>query len=82
MFHHTIPGLDHPNVLSYIDVLRRDANVGDRFAIIGAEGIGFDANRRMEDWELDGTNKAREEAAAAFGGVGGCSPFPGLVGTV
>ena len=34
-----IPGLDHPNVLSYIDVLRQDANVGDRIAIIGAGGI-------------------------------------------
>ncbi len=37
-----IPGQDGPNVLSYIDVLRGDAPVGDRVAIIGAGGIGFD----------------------------------------
>ena len=34
-----IPGLDHPNILSYVDVLRRDASVGHRVAIIGAGGI-------------------------------------------
>ncbi len=37
-----IPGQDGPNVLSYIDVLRHRAPVGDRVAIIGAGGIGFD----------------------------------------
>ena len=34
-------------------------------AIIGSGGIGFDVKRRMEDWGVDGTNKAREGAAAA-----------------
>jgi 2,4-dienoyl-CoA reductase (NADPH2) len=37
-----IPGLDHPSVLSYIDVLAHDAPVGDRVAIIGAGGVGID----------------------------------------
>ncbi|WP_306114781.1 MULTISPECIES: NADPH-dependent 2,4-dienoyl-CoA reductase [unclassified Roseovarius] len=37
-----IDGQDGPNVLSYIDVLRHKAPVGDRVAIIGAGGIGFD----------------------------------------
>ncbi len=37
-----IPGQDGPNVLSYIDVLRNDAAVGQRVAVIGAGGIGFD----------------------------------------
>jgi 2,4-dienoyl-CoA reductase (NADPH2) len=37
-----IPGQDLPHVLSYIDVLRRGAPVGDRVAIVGAGGIGFD----------------------------------------
>ncbi|WP_339850983.1 NADPH-dependent 2,4-dienoyl-CoA reductase [Roseovarius nubinhibens] len=37
-----IPGQDGPNVLSYIDVLRHRAPVGNRVAIIGAGGIGFD----------------------------------------
>jgi 2,4-dienoyl-CoA reductase (NADPH2) len=37
-----VPGQDGPNVLSYIDVLRGGAAVGDRVAIVGAGGIGFD----------------------------------------
>lgn len=37
-----IEGIDHPKVLSYIDVLRDQAHVGKRVAIIGAGGIGFD----------------------------------------
>ena len=37
-----IPGQDGPNVLSYIDVLRGKAKVGEKVAIIGAGGIGFD----------------------------------------
>jgi 2,4-dienoyl-CoA reductase (NADPH2) len=37
-----IDGIDNEKVLSYIDVLRGDAPVGPRVAIIGAGGIGFD----------------------------------------
>jgi 2,4-dienoyl-CoA reductase (NADPH2) len=37
-----IEGIDHPKVLSYLDVLRANAQVGRRVAIIGAGGIGFD----------------------------------------
>ncbi len=37
-----IAGLDHPKVLSYVDVLLRGAPVGPRAALIGAGGIGFD----------------------------------------
>ena len=37
-----IPGIDHPKVLSYLEVLRDKAPVGKRVAIIGAGGIGFD----------------------------------------
>ena len=37
-----IDGIDHPKVLSYLDVLRDKAPVGRRVAIIGAGGIGFD----------------------------------------
>ncbi|WNL48132.1 NADPH-dependent 2,4-dienoyl-CoA reductase [Dyella sp. BiH032] len=36
------PGSDDPRVLSYLDVLARDRPVGQRVAIIGAGGIGFD----------------------------------------
>lgn len=38
----SFPGADDPRVLSYIDVLARGAEVGERVAIIGAGGIGFD----------------------------------------
>lgn len=37
-----IPGIDHPCVLSYLDVLRDKKPVGQRVAIVGAGGIGFD----------------------------------------
>ncbi|MBD8900404.1 NADPH-dependent 2,4-dienoyl-CoA reductase [Rhodanobacter sp. DHG33] len=36
------PGSDDPRVLGYLDVLARDQPVGQRVAIIGAGGIGFD----------------------------------------
>ncbi|MFN8396239.1 MAG: NADPH-dependent 2,4-dienoyl-CoA reductase [Bacteroidia bacterium] len=37
-----LQGVDHPKVLSYIEVLRDRMPVGKRVAIIGAGGIGFD----------------------------------------
>ena len=37
-----IAGIDHPKVLSYIEVLKERKPVGQRVAIIGAGGIGFD----------------------------------------
>ncbi len=37
-----IKGQDHPKVLNYIDVLRDHRIVGERVAVIGAGGIGFD----------------------------------------
>jgi 2,4-dienoyl-CoA reductase (NADPH2) len=39
-----IPGQEHPNVLNYIDVLKHNVKVGDRVAVIGAGGIGFDVS--------------------------------------
>jgi 2,4-dienoyl-CoA reductase (NADPH2) len=37
-----IPGIDHPKVVRYIDVIEGRAAVGKKVAIIGAGGIGFD----------------------------------------
>ncbi|MBL4764860.1 MAG: NADPH-dependent 2,4-dienoyl-CoA reductase [Colwellia sp.] len=37
-----IEGIDHPMVLSYLQVLRDKVCVGENVAIIGAGGIGFD----------------------------------------
>ncbi|OUS33490.1 NADPH-dependent 2,4-dienoyl-CoA reductase, partial [Rhodobacterales bacterium 56_14_T64] len=39
-----IPGQDRDNVLTYIDVLRGKALVGQHVAVIGAGGIGFDVS--------------------------------------
>ncbi|MFE6925397.1 FAD-dependent oxidoreductase [Nocardia sp. NPDC057663] len=37
-----LAGIDHPMVLGYLDVLRDKAVVGQRVAVLGAGGIGFD----------------------------------------
>lgn len=42
-----IPGQDGPNVLGYVDVLRGKAKVGQRVAVVGAGGIGFDVSEYL-----------------------------------
>ncbi|MET3130115.1 2,4-dienoyl-CoA reductase (NADPH2) [Oxalobacteraceae bacterium GrIS 1.11] len=42
-----IAGIDHPKVLSYLDVLLHKVPVGKRVAIIGAGGIGFDVGEYL-----------------------------------
>ena len=42
-----IPGQDGPNVVSYIDVLRDKVEVGQKVAVIGAGGIGFDVSEYL-----------------------------------
>ena len=37
-----LEGIDHPSVVSYIDVIRGNVPVGHKVAILGAGGIGFD----------------------------------------
>ena len=37
-----IEGFDHPKVMDYVDVLYKNKTVGDKVAIIGSGGIGFD----------------------------------------
>ncbi|MEL0274342.1 MAG: NADPH-dependent 2,4-dienoyl-CoA reductase [Flavobacteriaceae bacterium] len=37
-----IEGINHPKVLDYVDVLYKNKSVGDKVAIVGAGGIGFD----------------------------------------
>ncbi len=65
-----IPGIDHPSVLSYLEVIRDKKPVGQRVAIIGAGGIGFDTAEfllqhadREEDfyqsWGIDRSLQAR-----------------------
>lgn len=38
----SLPGIEHPNVLNYVDVLRHDKPIGEKVALIGAGGIAFD----------------------------------------
>ena len=48
-----IDGIDHPKVLSYLDVLRDEQPVGKRVAIIGAGGIGFDVGEYITHHSTD-----------------------------
>lgn len=49
-----IAGQDQPHVLSYIDVLRHEKPVGQRVAIVGAGGIGFDVAEYLAEEKSNG----------------------------
>ncbi|MER7957363.1 NADPH-dependent 2,4-dienoyl-CoA reductase [Streptomyces sp. NPDC096030] len=57
-----IEGVDHPSVVSYLDVLRDGAPVGERVAIVGAGGIGFD----VAEFLTDGGEGASQDAETYF----------------
>ncbi|MEU5434323.1 NADPH-dependent 2,4-dienoyl-CoA reductase [Streptomyces sp. NPDC020719] len=57
-----IPGRDHPSVVTYLDVLRDGAPVGERVAIVGAGGIGFD----VAEYLTDGGDAASLDAETYF----------------
>ncbi|MFE4593853.1 oxidoreductase [Streptomyces laurentii] len=44
-----IEGVGHPSVVGYLDVLRDGAPVGERVAVLGAGGIGFDVAEFLTD---------------------------------
>ena len=77
-----IEGIDHHSVLGYVDVINGSVEVGDRVAIIGAGGIGFDVAEYlshagestsqnipafMKEWGIDMELDAR-------GGIEGIQP--------
>jgi 2,4-dienoyl-CoA reductase (NADPH2) len=77
-----IDGIGHDKVVSYVDVLTGRVAVGQRVAIIGAGGIGFDVaeflghddggpevERFNREWGIDSNLSAR-------GGVKGVDPRP------
>ncbi|WP_369990480.1 oxidoreductase [Pseudomonas xanthosomatis] len=79
-----IPGIDNAKVLSYLDVLLQRKPVGERVAVIGAGGIGFDVSEYLvhkgvatsqdreafwKEWGIDTQLEAR-------GGVSGVQPEP------
>ncbi len=69
-----VEGIDHPKVVTYLQVLRDDAPVGGNVAIMGAGGIGFDVaeyltqagpsatlepERFFAEWGIDATHTSR-----------------------
>ncbi len=48
-----MPGIDHPMVLNYIQVLGEKMEVGRRVAIVGAGGIGFDTAEYLTHGDTD-----------------------------
>jgi 2,4-dienoyl-CoA reductase (NADPH2) len=80
----SIPGQDHPKVLSYVDVLHGRRPVGKRVAIIGAGGIGFDvAEYLVEPAQREAPTVAQWRSTwgvgdpeLARGGVEGVRPAP------
>jgi len=69
-----IAGLDHPKVLSYVDVLLHGKQVGQRVALVGAGGIGYDVaeflvqappstsldiGRYLKEWGVDQSYSGR-----------------------
>ena len=79
-----IPGIEHPKVISYLDAILQRKPVGQRVAVIGAGGIGFDVSEFIthdgestsldreafwKEWGIDLGLEAR-------GGVAGIRPAP------
>lgn len=69
-----MPGIDHEKVVSYQDLLGNELKLGQKVAIMGAGGIGFDVGEYlshegesltlnkdawMKEWGVDITNKTR-----------------------
>jgi len=79
-----IQGIDHPSVLSYVDVLRGKVAVGKSVALIGAGGIGFDvAEYLAHSGESPAVNPALwrtewgvDDPAKSTGGVAFDGPQP------
>jgi 2,4-dienoyl-CoA reductase (NADPH2) len=80
-----VPGVDHPKVLTYLQVLRDHAPVGRRVAIMGAGGIGFDVAEYLtqsggsatlepekfyRQWGIDRSHSARGGVVPAQHAVG------------
>jgi 2,4-dienoyl-CoA reductase (NADPH2) len=61
-----IPGIGHPSVLSYVDVIR-GAPAGARVAVVGAGGIGFDVCEYLTGGRQDVVSWRREWGVGADG---------------
>jgi 2,4-dienoyl-CoA reductase (NADPH2) len=56
-----IPGIDHPKVASYVDVVAGRREAGRRVALVGAGGIGFDVAELLTDRGDDSVDAFRDE---------------------
>ncbi|MEV0065726.1 NADPH-dependent 2,4-dienoyl-CoA reductase [Amycolatopsis sp. NPDC050768] len=75
-----LEGIDHPKVVSYVDVVRGGASVGSRVAVIGAGGIGVDVSEFLTSSTLTRDEWLTEwgvtDPALAAGGLGVARPSP------
>src|SRR5690554_2702384 len=79
-----IPGVDHPRVIGYLDAILQRKPVGQKVAVIGAGGIGFDVSEFIcHQGESPSTNTALfwkewgiDPELNARGGIAGVTPQP------
>ena len=71
-----LEGIDHPSVVSYIDVIRGNKTVGQKVAIMGAGGIGFDVAELIMH---KGTSAAWIWTSSPGNGVSTSSTIPAAV---
>jgi 2,4-dienoyl-CoA reductase (NADPH2) len=77
-----IPGLDHPKVLGYLDVLKHGKVPGAKVAIVGSGGIGFDVATYLTHDEVADQSAIRQfldewgvdEALTGRGGLAALAP--------
>ncbi|MGW3966431.1 FAD-dependent oxidoreductase [Amycolatopsis sp. NPDC005003] len=74
----SLPGIDHPKVLSYVDVVKHGKPVGERVAVIGAGGIGVDVSEFLTH---AGSPALNLDAWLAEWGVTDPEQAPGGLGT-
>jgi 2,4-dienoyl-CoA reductase (NADPH2) len=63
----SIAGVDRPNVHSYADVISGRVRVGERVAVVGAGGIGFDVSEFLTHAGTPGVAQSREEWMREWG---------------
>lgn len=64
-----IPGIDHPKVVLYTDLLQNNRILGNKVAVIGAGGIGFDVSIFLTEAAETDDNEAAIEAYRAQWGI-------------
>ncbi|MGW3999798.1 FAD-dependent oxidoreductase [Amycolatopsis sp. NPDC004772] len=79
----SLPGIDHPKVLSYVDVVKHGKPVGARVAVIGAGGIGVDVSEFLTHTASPALDRAAwmaewgvTDPEQAAGGLGTPQPEP------